>query len=153
MVIQERKNLVKFLFLFLFFKTSRYAYFGGFWGGGGWVSQVGKAPQKNALLLPKSFKFWFHFGDELQLCMIDYIDYYQWGALLCCAALALSICLLHCTQCTINSFNRLNVVWKVFCHVKNMGNNYFLAHIVLQFGQGASGSIWWLLFVPRGCFP
>lgn len=34
----------------------------GGWGGG--VSQVGKAPKK-ALLLPKSSKFLFHFGDEL----------------------------------------------------------------------------------------
>jgi len=47
---------------------------GGGRGGVGWFwSQVGKAPKK-ALLLPKSYKFLFHFGDELNYASLT-IDY------------------------------------------------------------------------------
>ncbi len=42
-------------------------------GGRGEGFQVGKAPKK-ALLLPKSYKFLFHFGDELNYASLT-IDY------------------------------------------------------------------------------
>ncbi len=157
MVIKEGKKYIYIIFIF-FQNLKIYAYFGGFgWGGGG--SPSGESPQKSSLYYYQShISFLFHFGDESSIiCIIDYwllvgntvvVQLWLCGIVLVSLHNAQSVVLLS-TYINFCSGGR-----RVLPCEKYGKQNYFMAQTLLEFGKGASGSIWWLLlFLPKRLFP